>query len=313
MFDRLLVPTDFSAPSDAALVYARELAGTFGAKLHVLHVLGNEFLRAVVADPHDLEATALRHLQERLTDDDRRRFQVVPAIERSDAPQDEIVSYARAHTIDLIVMGTHGRTGMAHALMGSVAETVLRTSPCPVLTLREAPRARKGTDAGRRRILVATDFSEPSDAALDCARVLAAPMGAALHLLHVLEDPRVSGSFGSEVYYLADSPATRTTRLKEAQERLAHRITADDRARLGATTEVIFGSGASTIVEYAADNEFNLIVMGTHGRSGIAHLLMGSVAEAVVRRASCPVLTLRAARGSVPQSVADPRTARATA
>lgn len=313
MFDRLLVPIDFSAPSDAALAYAREFAGTFGAKLHLLHVLENEFLRAVVADPRDLESAALRQLQERLTDDDRRRFQAIPVIERSDAPADAIVGCARAHTIDLIVMGTHGRTGMAHVLMGSVAEMVLRTAPCPVLTLREAPRARKGTDAGSRRILVATDFSEPSDAALDCARALAAPMGASLHLLHVLEDSRVSGSFGSEVYYLADSPAARTTRLKEAQEQLAHRITADDRARLRATTEVIFGSAASTIVEYAADNEFNLIVMGTRGRSGIAHLLMGSVAEAVVRRASCPVLTLRAAREPVQQPVADTRTVRATA
>ncbi len=291
MFTRILVPTDFSVPSDEALAYARGLAGTFGGQLHVLHVLENKFLRAVVANPHDQETAAVRHFQERLTDDDRRRFHAIPVIERSDEPADEIVSYARTGNVDLIVMGTHGRSGMAHLLVGSVAEKVVRTAPCPVLTLREAPLGRKGTGAGGRRILVATDFSEPSDAALGYARILAAPMGASLHLLHVLEDALVNESFGSEVYYLTDSPGSRTVRLKDARERLAHRITADDRARLRATTEVIFGSSARTIVEYAADNEFDLIVMGTHGRSGMAHLLMGSVAERVVRTAPCPVLS----------------------
>jgi universal stress protein A len=138
-------------------------------------------------------------------------------------------------------------------------------------------------------------------------------MGASLHLLHVLEDPLVNGSLGSEAYYLADSPASRTARLKDAQERLAHRITADDRARLRATGEVIFGARAGTIVQSAADNGFDLIVMGTHGRSGVAHLLMGSVAEAVVRGASCPVLTVRETRGKVRQPVAGARTVRATA
>ena len=290
MFTRILVPTDFSAPSDAALEYARTLARRFGAGLHVLHLLENEFLRPVVADPQALNTAALRRLQERLTDDDRRRLHAIPVVEQSDDPADEIVSYGRTEDIDLIVMGTHGRRGMAHFLMGSVAEKVLRTAPCPVLTLSEAAARRK--NANPMRILVPTDFSPASDAALGCARRLATRFGASFHLLHVLEDPSVGGAFGSE-FYLADSPDMHTARLNDARERLAHRVMPDDRSQVHATPEVIFGKSAQTIVDYAADGDVDLIVMGTHGRSGMAHLLMGSVAESVIRTAPCPVLTVR--------------------
>lgn len=141
MFHRILVPTDFSAPSDAALAYARTLAGQFGASLHLLHVLENVFLRAIVADPHALETAALRHLHDRLTDDDLRWLGALAVLEKSDIPAEEIVSYARNAGIDLIVMGTHGRTGLSHVLMGSVAERVVRTAPCPVMTTRNAPAA----------------------------------------------------------------------------------------------------------------------------------------------------------------------------
>lgn len=301
MFTRILVPTDFSPPSDAALAYARTLAGTFRAKLLVLQVLESEFLRAVVADPHDLETAALRQLQEHLTDDDRRRLHAVAVIERSDEPADEIISYARSGNVDLIVMGTHGRSGLAHLLMGSVAEKVVRSAPCPVMTLRRVPPAPGKAGSGVSRVLVPTDFSAPSDAALACGRAVAERFGASLHLLHVLDEALVLGPIGSEVY-LAESTDIRAARLKDAQERLAHRITGNDRTSLRATTEVIFGTPARTVVDYAADTGFDLIVMGTHGRTGVAHLLMGSVAESVVRTAPCPVLTVREAleRVSVP-------------
>lgn len=289
MFTRILVPTDFSAPSDAALAYARGLAGTLDATLHLFHVVDNTFLRAVVGDPRDQETAALKQLQDRLTDEDRVRFRALPVVEPSDEPADEIVSYARTHDINLIVMGTHGRSGMAHLLMGSVAEKVVRSASCPVLTLRDAPRPAGTANPDPTRILVATDFSAPSDAAIECARLLAGRFGASLCLLHVLDDAGIAGSMTSEVY-VGESPGLRTARLKDAQERLAHRVAPLHRAQIRATTDVIFGSSARTIVEYAADNGFDLIVMGTHGRKGMAHLLMGSVAEHVVRTATCPVL-----------------------
>lgn len=137
MFTRILVPTDFSACSATALDYARILAARFGASLHLLHVLENDFLRPMVVDPQTLETGTLRQLWDLLTAEDLKRG-AVPVVLRSDAVAEAIVSYARSGGIDLIVMGTHGRSGVAHLLKGSVAERVVRTAPCMVLTDREA-------------------------------------------------------------------------------------------------------------------------------------------------------------------------------
>jgi nucleotide-binding universal stress UspA family protein len=290
MFARILVPIDFSAPSDAALAYARRLAGTRDTALHLLHVADATFLRAVIADPQDRDTGVLNRLDALLADEDHRRFRVLAAVEHSDDPADEIVRYARFKDIDLIVMGTHGHTGVAHILLGSVAEKVVRVAPCPVLTLRPAPASIGATQLGPTRILVPTDFSPPSDRALEYARRLAAQHGAALHVLHVLEEGVDTASFASEGF-VPDSPEVRAARLKEARDKLAHRRGSGDGERPHATTEVVVGSGARTISRYAADNNFDLIVMGTHGRTGIAHLVMGSVAEQVVRTAPCPVLS----------------------
>jgi nucleotide-binding universal stress UspA family protein len=289
MFGRILVPVDFSALSDAALAYARMFADAWGGGLHLLHVTGER-----LAPPHeggrDAEPAALRRIRDRLTGDDRRRRLHIRVVERS-APADAILSYARSAGVDLIVMGTHGRTGVAHLVMGSVAEQVVRSAPCPVLTVHEAPRGA----ARITRILVPTDFSAPSDAALDCARNLQLKSGASIHLLHVLEDEQIAGPFGAEVF-VTEAPETRAARLRDARERLAHRISAADRESRRVTSEILFGPTASTIVAYAGDNGFDLILMGTHGRSGLAHLLMGSVAERVIRGAACPVMTTRGTR-----------------
>ncbi len=306
MFTRLLVPTDFSPLSDAALAYAGTLAGAFGARLHVLHVIDNVFLRAGVTDPRNaIKTAALRRVHDRLSDNDRRRFHVIAAVEQSDTPAGEVASYARTHNIDLIVMGTHGRSGMSHLLMGSVAEKVVRTAPCPVLTVREAPPAWRRANSGITRILVPTDFSASSDAALACARKLAAGFGASLHLLHVLDDPPAGGAFGLE-FYLSDPPDVYTARLKDAQQRLAHRVMAHDPSGTYATTQVMVGKSAQTIVDYTADGDFDVVVMGTHGRGGMAHLLMGSVAESVIRRAPCPVMTARDVAEPVTVPLVDP-------
>jgi universal stress protein A len=135
MFAHILVPIDFSEPSEAAFAYGRDLAMQFGAALHLMHITENPFLRAVVSDPISLEEAPMRWLQDRLTDDDRRRGGVA-ILEQSDEPAGEILRYATSAGIDLIVMGTHGRTGLKHALLGSVAEKVVRHAPCPVLVAR---------------------------------------------------------------------------------------------------------------------------------------------------------------------------------
>ena len=132
----VLVATDFSPPSDAALAYGRALARTFGASLHLLHVVENYFLRPTAAAPYMIQEARTRMLHDQLTDEDRQRLGARAVLEVSDEPAETIAGYAKAHAIDLIVMGTHGRSRMERLLVGSVAEHVIRTAPCPVLTVR---------------------------------------------------------------------------------------------------------------------------------------------------------------------------------
>src|SRR4051812_46059764 len=140
---RILVATDFGEPSDAALTYGQELARTYNATLHVLHVVGDMYLRiagdaylAVLPDlQRDAELTARERLDALLVHNDPTRPVRKVAL-TSAAPATAIVDYAKANGIDLIVVGTHGRRAVAHLLLGSVAERVLRTAPCPVLTVR---------------------------------------------------------------------------------------------------------------------------------------------------------------------------------
>lgn len=142
------------------------------------------------------------------------------------------------------------------------------------------------------RILVPTDFSTTADAALEYAFVLAERFGASVQLLHVLEDPFVADGMAAEAY-ISEAPALRSAMLHDAQERLAHRAAPRGPGGPRIETEVLFGHGARTIAEYATGRGIDLIVMGTHGRTGFAHLLLGSVAERLVRTAPCPVLTVR--------------------
>jgi nucleotide-binding universal stress UspA family protein len=142
---KILVATDFSEPSDAALAYGRELARTFGASLTVLHVVDNILTRAygaegvVLADPElqrEIETSAQRQMDALLFDEDRKMLGAVGLVISSNSPSAAIVTYARDTSVDLIVMGTHGRGAIAQLLMGSVAERVVRIAPCPVLTVR---------------------------------------------------------------------------------------------------------------------------------------------------------------------------------
>ena len=133
---RILVATDFGPAAEAALTYGRALAKNFGATLTVMHVAENFFLRATIADPHALKAAEARRLEERLTAEDRSALHARAVLDTSDQPADAITAYAKQAEIDLIVMGTHGRNGISHLLVGSVAERVVRTASCPVLTVK---------------------------------------------------------------------------------------------------------------------------------------------------------------------------------
>jgi nucleotide-binding universal stress UspA family protein len=140
------------------------------------------------------------------------------------------------------------------------------------------------------RILVPMDFSAPSDAALECARTIAARFGASLHLFHVAEDPCRAG-YGME-RLVPEVEGLREAIIDDSVNRLTDRLQPSD-ISAGATAEAWTGAIAPAIVDYAVTRGTDLIVMGTHGRGGMSHLLMGSVTERVVRTAPCPVLTVR--------------------
>ena len=142
------------------------------------------------------------------------------------------------------------------------------------------------------RILVPTDFSPPSDAALEYARILAAKFGSTLRILHVIDDPSASSDFVGDGF----APSTEDIRnrlLRQARIRLDHMVNLVDRSRYRAHADAVVGTPAEAINDFASATGTSLIVMGTHGWTGLAHLLMGSVAEQVVRTAPCPVLTVR--------------------
>jgi len=142
---RILVATDFGEAAGVAFAYGRELARTFGATLEVLHVVDNVFARGFAAEGYmaaypalqrDVEDAAARQLDALLCDEDRAELGATGIVRASTSPALTIVEYARETSADQIIMGTHGRGAMAHLLMGSVAERVVRTAPCPVLTVR---------------------------------------------------------------------------------------------------------------------------------------------------------------------------------
>ena len=141
----ILVATDFGEAADAALNYGRALARAFGATLHVLHVDDDVSLDTIGSERYigsppiglrsDIEEAARKRLEALVLDNGQGPITTRPAVVMSIAPAQAIVQYAQAENIDLIVMGTHGRRGVSHLLIGSVAEQVVRTAPCPVLTV----------------------------------------------------------------------------------------------------------------------------------------------------------------------------------
>jgi nucleotide-binding universal stress UspA family protein len=143
----ILVATDFGDASAVALNYGRDLARAYGATLHVLHVVedltysyASEVGFALPSYQEELVAQAQKHLDAAITPDDRSTLKVVTAMRTLRSPAYGITTYAQENAIDVIVVGTHGRGAVEHLLMGSVAERVVRTAPCPVLTVRAHER-----------------------------------------------------------------------------------------------------------------------------------------------------------------------------
>jgi nucleotide-binding universal stress UspA family protein len=208
-------------------------------------------------------------------------------------PSEEVITAAQAEDSDLIVVGTRGKTGLAHVLLGSTAERVIRGAPCPVLAVRTEPADTEQEEGALsrpvtlERILVPVDFSDCSFDALEFAAVVAQQAKASLLLLHVLEPV----SYGLD--FTLGQSRTRHAEVESWTKRLEELASSLKVTQLPVESRLRGGLPADSILDSAQTQPCDLIIMGTHGRRGISHALSGSVAEAVLRKARCPVLTVR--------------------
>ncbi len=296
--EKVLCPTDFSPCARQALELAVLVARSFGAELHVLHAV---VLHA--EDPHNpahhlpnleevealLGRTATSALAQDIAPHADGVLRILQVQRRAPFAGEAILGYADEVGADLIVMGTHGRRGLAHVLLGSVANEVVRGAPCPVMTVRARPEGQHLEAI--ERILLPLDFSTASEAALAAARDLAVRWTASLDLLHVIEETVMPAFYAAGVTSLLQlDPEIRTRCQAEMQRRLTHL----GDAAVAVTTHVREGKAAREIVAFAEETGTDLIVLATAPRSGLERLLLGSVAEKVVRLAPCPVLVVRA-------------------
>jgi nucleotide-binding universal stress UspA family protein len=287
---RILVATDFSPTADMAEKIAYQLACQLEAELHLVHV------RVILEDPVMAEEQQME-IERMMSSTDEATRQAF-ARDRSGEPGITVrthlirsVSAAEAITetasdldCDLIVMGTQGRRGIKHMLLGSVAENVIRSADLPVLTIRPGTAF---PDHGPKKILVAHDFSDRSAGAVRAAGEWARAFDADITLLHVVE-PVVYPEFYA-INGLSDDVMTRLQdRASEALDDAATETLPD----LRVTTRVLIGRAINTIITEARPESFDLVVMGTRGLTGLEQLVLGSVAEGVLRRCPVPLLTV---------------------
>jgi nucleotide-binding universal stress UspA family protein len=307
MFDpkQILHPTDFSPSARAALQHAIALAREHGATLHLLHAdpaLTDDPIRGAFSVSlseeeayAEVEAQARKQLDALCAEaglDEAGEVDVVTAVKRGLAPGPVIVDYARHHDIDLIAMGTHGRRGVRRFVLGSVAEEVTRHAEADVLTVRAADEAEVEalTPEAVERVLVPIDFSAYSRPLAEAAVTVARDYTAALDLLHVVEPlPFPVPLMGAVTLYdLVSNPKEEATKLLD---RLADEVRVEGGPAIA--THVEDGHAALTITEVAEARHSDLIVIASHGLTGLERVLLGSVTARVTRRAPCPVLVLR--------------------
>jgi len=293
----ILFPTDFSRCADQALTHAVYLAEKYQAALHLLHVvtlfedqpgvLSEELAETeeLVKKLEDKAEIELNNAANAHANDD---MEIIVKQKRAISAAPAILEYASKNAIDLIVMGTQGKRGIEHLLLGSAAEEVIRSAECPVFTIRESEEIKPIKLF--ERILVPVDFSEHSKKALAYAKEIADSYGANIQLLHVIEDtihPAFSLSGKSSIFDLVPGIEV------DCRRRIEKMVL--DVGITNEKTEIIVkgGQAAHDIIKFAKENLSDLVVIATHGLTGIEHLLLGSVTEKVVRMAHCPVFTVK--------------------
>lgn len=289
---KILFPTDFSEVAERAFSHASRLADRFDAELHVLNVIPPykpeyatpmEYLSP--SDVTEQPRSPLEDMPPRRMEHPSPLAIVHAQVQDVSAPV-AVLSYADEHDIDVIVMGTHGRSGVDRWLIGSVSEEVVRLSTCPVLTVHG--KGGGSSAVGVERVVVPVDFSEHSRLNITYARELAAAYGARIDLVHVVEDYALAPVYGVEPLAL-NTPEV-LDRVRAGLESMAAEAPGAD---VPVQVHVLTGNPVNEIIEFASRTGAGLIVIATHGLTGIKRFLMGSVTERVVRSAECPVFTVK--------------------
>jgi nucleotide-binding universal stress UspA family protein len=292
----ILFPTDFSEPAEYAGRYAALVARRLGSGLHILHVpLLQAAAGATPADGHAARRRAGDRLRQLVAQAEFQGVQTRVSV-GGVIPEDAIVEAAGAS--DLVVMGTHGRTGWSRLVLGSVSERVVATAPCPVLAVKhpdvvvELPWG--GTLQSRRpiagvprvqRILVPLDGSPAAETALEGAAELARAFNGVISLVMVLS-PVVPITMRAEEAAPPDAADAATYLARKQRELTAAGVTVQRVIRMG--------DPATQILACADEHRADLIALATHGRSGLRRWLLGSVTEKVLRASDIPVLVFRA-------------------
>ena len=293
---KILFPTDFSESAEHAFSHAAHLASYFDAEVHVFHtkVRVSDTYPALEhlleeADEEEAAGIALPHAvdEHRMKAPKGDQVIVIQAEQTSPSACDSIQEYVKENDIDLIVMGTHGRRGPKRLFIGSTAECVVRHTDRPVLTLRSDADVMM-TDV-LKHLIVPVDFSDFADEAIRYAREFAKVWGAKITLLHVIEEAVLPTVYGIEPVSVFSADHVLEQSKKALSDMKAKYFSDSDQVE----THVAIGHAATTIADFAKEVGGDLIIIPTHGLTGIKRFLMGSVTELVVRTAPCAVLTMK--------------------
>jgi nucleotide-binding universal stress UspA family protein len=293
MIDRILYATDLSSTSEPAWDESRRLGRLFDAEIVVLHVAAPLPVFPVEGYfPADLYAEVLRDARRTAEKGlDRVLGSIVGSglkvrLRLEDGPvASRILDVARQEAADLLVVGTHSRTGLQRAMPGSIADRMVRQATCPVLTVRPRPDSAPRREI--RRICYATDFSPTARAAWPWVLAIASAASAEVDLVHVTFEPVVD-------HHMPTEAIGRMAQLLQEQGRIEVERFLERSALPRERIHVHLSPGApeEQIVHRAQERAADLIVMGTHGWSGVLRWMLGSVARSVIQMAPCPVLTI---------------------
>lgn len=282
-FHRILVPVEFSEGSAAALARALTLPLASRARLDLLHVLPPRIAAKVRVQ---VAATARDELAQAVARARAATAAEVTSELRRGTAYVEIIRRARDIDAELVVVGRHGKRPVRDLFVGSTASRLVRMGDTPILVVREPPAG------GYRRVMVAIDLGDTSRRTLELA-VRTAGAHAAVHVVHAFHVP-------FEGFLASTQRAREAVRREYGERALAQlaRLVAPFARRVTCTTAVRAGDPRAVLLNEAARSRAELVVLGTHGRAGLAHALIGSIAEGVIADASCDVLVARPVRFS---------------